>query len=85
MSTSARVSEGYVKVGLTPGDGGAYYLPRIVGTAKALELLLTGDFIDAEEALRIGLVNRIAAPEALAEETTGWPGRSPTMRRSPCG
>jgi enoyl-CoA hydratase/carnithine racemase len=69
MSTSARVSEGYVNVGLTPGDGGAYYLPRIVGTAKALELLLTGDFIDAEEALRIGLVNRIAAPEALAEET----------------
>lgn len=69
MSTSARVSEGYVKVGLTPGDGGSYYLPRIVGTAKALELLLTGDFIDAEEALRIGLVNRIAAPEDLADET----------------
>ena len=70
MSTSARVSEGYVKVGLTPGDGGAYYLPRIVGTSKALELLLTGDFIDAEEALRIGLVNRIAAPEDLQQQTT---------------
>lgn len=69
MSTSARVSEGYVKVGLTPGDGGAYYLPRIVGTSKALELLLTGDFIDADEALRIGLVNRLASPETLAEET----------------
>ncbi|EKF21196.1 enoyl-CoA hydratase/isomerase family protein [Mycolicibacterium hassiacum DSM 44199] len=69
MSVSARVSEGYVKVGLTPGDGGAYYLPRIVGTAKALELLLTGDFIDAHEALRIGLVNRIAEPENLQAET----------------
>jgi enoyl-CoA hydratase/carnithine racemase len=69
MSASARVSEGYVKVGLTPGDGGAYYLPRIVGTAKALELLLTGDFINADEALRIGLVNRIAAPGDLAAET----------------
>ena len=69
MSTTARVSEGYVKVGLTPGDGGAYFLPRIVGTSKALELLLTGDFIDAEEALRIGLVNRLATPETLAEET----------------
>lgn len=69
MSTSARVAEGYVKVGLTPGDGGAYYLPRIVGTAKALELLLTGDFIEASEALRIGLVNRIAAPEDLQAET----------------
>ena len=50
MSTSARVCEGYVKLGLTPGDGGAYYLPRIVGIAKALELLLTGEFIDAQEA-----------------------------------
>ena len=69
MSTSARVAEGYVKVGLTPGDGGAYYLPRIVGTSKALELLLTGDFIDADEALRIGLVNRLAAPERLWTET----------------
>ncbi|MCV7393804.1 enoyl-CoA hydratase/isomerase family protein [Mycobacterium paraseoulense] len=69
MSMSARVSEGYVRVGLTPGDGGAYYLPRIVGTSKALELLLTGDFIDAHEALRIGLVNRLATPETLEEET----------------
>ncbi|EHB50300.1 Enoyl-CoA hydratase/isomerase [Mycolicibacterium rhodesiae JS60] len=70
MSTAAKLSEGYIKVGLTPGDGGAYYLPRIVGTSKALELLLTGEFIDAQEALRIGLVNRIAAPEQLEAETT---------------
>ena len=69
MSTTARLSEGYVKVGLTPGDGGAYYLPRIVGTSKALELLLTGDFIDAEEALRIGMVNRLAQPEELEAKT----------------
>ena len=69
MSTTAKVSEGYVNVGLTPGDGGAYYLPRIVGISKALELLLTGEFIDAAEALRIGLVNRLAAPEDLTEET----------------
>lgn len=69
MSTSARVAEGYVKVGLTPGDGGAYYLPRIVGTAKALELLLTGDFVGAAEAHRIGLVNRIAEPAEFAEAT----------------
>src|SRR5918994_7610371 len=44
----------YIKVGLVPGDGGAYFLPRIVGPAKALELLLTVDFVDAEEALRMG-------------------------------
>ncbi|WP_405136476.1 enoyl-CoA hydratase/isomerase family protein [Nocardia sp. NBC_01388] len=69
MSTSARLSESYIKIGLAPGDGGAYYLPRIVGTSKALELLLTGDFIDADEALRIGLVNRLAEPAELAAAT----------------
>ena len=55
---NARFSEGYVKVGLVPGDGGAYFLPRLVGMAKALELLWTGDFISANEALRIGMVNQ---------------------------
>ncbi|GAA1300053.1 enoyl-CoA hydratase/isomerase family protein [Pseudonocardia xinjiangensis] len=59
MARSARLSEGYVRVGLVPGDGGCYYLPRLVGTAKALELLLTGDFIDAEEAGRLGIANHV--------------------------
>lgn len=72
MSASAKVSEGYVRVGLTPGDGGAYYLPRIVGTAKALELLLTGDFIHADEAHRIGLVNRVAAAEEFRAQVTAF-------------
>lgn len=69
---SARFSEGYIKVGLVPGDGGAYYLPRLVGPAKALELLLSGDFIDAEEAERIGIVNRVYDDETLIEETYGF-------------
>lgn len=56
---SATMSEGYVKIGLVPGDGGAYYLPKLVGRAKALELLLTGDFVSADEALRIGMVNHV--------------------------
>jgi enoyl-CoA hydratase/carnithine racemase len=72
MASSARVSEGYIRVGLVPGDGGAYYLPRLVGTAKALELLLTGDFIDAREAHRIGMVNRVYEDGELIDETRAF-------------
>jgi enoyl-CoA hydratase/carnithine racemase len=67
MARSARLSEGYVRVGLVPGDGGCYYLPRLVGTAKALELLLTGDFIDAEEAGRLGIANHVVDDADLAD------------------
>ncbi len=59
LARSARLSEGYIKVGLVPGDGGCYFLPRLIGMAKALELLWTGDFIDAEEALRLGLASYV--------------------------
>jgi 2-(1,2-epoxy-1,2-dihydrophenyl)acetyl-CoA isomerase len=72
---TARFSEGYVKVGLVPGDGGAYYLPRLVGIAKALELFWTGDFVDAKEALRIGMVNRVYPAEKLMEETRNFARR----------
>jgi enoyl-CoA hydratase/carnithine racemase len=66
---SARFAEMYIRVGLVPGDGGAYYLPRIVGLPKAMELLLTGDFVSADEALRIGLVNRVVEDDLLQAET----------------
>lgn len=69
MGRSAKLSEGYIKVGLVPGDGGAWFLPRLVGPAKALELLLTGDFVDADEALRIGMVNRVYDDADLQERT----------------
>lgn len=63
-----KLSEAYVRLGLVPGDGGAYFLPRIVGMSRALELLLTGDFIDAAEAARIGLVSRAVPLERLRED-----------------
>ena len=56
---SARLGETYVKVALVPGAGGAHFLPRIVGPARALEMFLTGDLMDAHEAERIGLVNKV--------------------------
>lgn len=71
----ARFSEGYVKLGLVPGDGGAYFLPRLVGLPKALELLWTGDMISAQEACQIGLVNRVVPREKLIEETYRLAGR----------
>jgi 2-(1,2-epoxy-1,2-dihydrophenyl)acetyl-CoA isomerase len=67
-ATSARFAETYVKVGLVPGAGGAHFLPRLVGVSKALELFLTGDFIDSQEALRIGIVNKVFPDEALSQE-----------------
>lgn len=66
---SARFAETYVKVGIFSGDGGAWYLPRLIGPAKAMELLLTARFVDAEEAERLGIVNRVVDDEALMDET----------------
>jgi enoyl-CoA hydratase len=56
-----------VKLGIIPGDGGTQRLPRLVGLGRAMEMILTGDFIDAAEAYRIGLVNRVAPHEELME------------------
>ncbi|MGH7356022.1 MAG: enoyl-CoA hydratase/isomerase family protein [Candidatus Rokuibacteriota bacterium] len=66
---SARFSTGYVRVGLVPGDGDTYFLPRLVGAAKALELLWTADFVEAAEALRVGIVQRVVPDAALQEAT----------------
>lgn len=66
---SARMAETYVRIGIMAGDGGAWYLPRIIGIPKALELLWTGRWVDAQEAERIGLVNKVVPDERLMEET----------------
>ncbi len=68
-SDRARLAESYINLGLIPGDGGAWFLPRLVGTSKALELLLTGDVLTAEEARDLGIVNRVAPHDKLMEET----------------
>lgn len=67
LTQSAKMSEAYVRVGLVPGDGGCYYLPRLVGMAKALELLWTGDFVDAQEALRIGLASKVFPDDGFVD------------------
>jgi enoyl-CoA hydratase/carnithine racemase len=67
--STAQFCESYIRVGLVPGAGGLYFLSRLVGVAKALELFLTGDVIDAEEAHRIGIVNRLVADGELEAAT----------------
>ncbi len=67
MAQSATLAETYINMGLVAGDGGAWYLPRLIGTDRALDLLWTGRAVAAEEAERIGLVTRIAPDEKVMD------------------
>lgn len=67
-SEKARFAESFVKMGIVPGDGGAWLLPRTVGMSRAAEMLFTGEVVDAATAERWGLVSRVVSAEALRSE-----------------
>ncbi|HUP65327.1 MAG TPA: enoyl-CoA hydratase-related protein [Thermoanaerobaculia bacterium] len=68
-ATTARLGETFVRIGLHPDWGGSWFLPRLVGEARAMELMMTGRLVDAGEALRIGMVDQLEEPEALLTTT----------------
>lgn len=72
VSTAATFSWSYIKRGLIPDGGGMYFLPRRVGLSRAKELIFSGRTVDADEALRLGIADRIAKPEALLDEARAW-------------
>jgi enoyl-CoA hydratase/carnithine racemase len=75
---STRFNMAYVLVGLAPDGGSSYFLPRFAGIKRALEIFFTGDFMDAQEAQRLGIVNRVvpdAELEQAALDVARWRGR----------
>jgi 2-(1,2-epoxy-1,2-dihydrophenyl)acetyl-CoA isomerase len=71
-SEAARFTQAFVKIGLVPDSGGTWLLSRVVGPAKALELSISGEMVDAEAALGMGLVSRVVAADALEKESLDY-------------
>ena len=69
-SESATFGQNFVKIGLFPDYGGTYFLPQLVGPSKAAEMFYTGEMIDAQTALRLGIVNRVVSSARLKTETS---------------
>jgi 2-(1,2-epoxy-1,2-dihydrophenyl)acetyl-CoA isomerase len=70
-ASTAKFSQAFIRIGLIPDFGGTFFLPRIVGWAKAMELMMTGELIDAEKAKELGLVNLVVKGDEL-NETAGF-------------
>jgi enoyl-CoA hydratase/carnithine racemase len=86
-SERAKFAESFVKLGIIPGDGGAWLLPRAVGLSKAAEMTFTGDTLDANEALACGLVSRVVPGDRLLDEARALAARiaanpGPALRMS---
>ena len=74
-SEKATFAESFVKVGIVPGDGGAWLLPRVVGMSRASEMAFTGEALTAQEALACGLVSRVVPHETLLAEARALAGK----------
>lgn len=74
-SADTKLSMSFIKLGMNPGMGGTYFLPRLIGTAKAIEICLTGETIAAQEAYQMGLLNHVVDPEQLTEFALDLAGR----------
>jgi 2-(1,2-epoxy-1,2-dihydrophenyl)acetyl-CoA isomerase len=79
---SATFIQAFVRIGLVPDAGSSYFLPRLVGTAKALELAMLGETVDSAEALRLGLVHRVVPDEDLGRATGDFAARLAHSPRS---
>lgn len=75
MAREARIGEIFANIGLFPGTGGTWLLPRVVGIEKALELIWTAELVDGTEAHRIGLVGHVVARESLMDEVMAFARR----------
>jgi enoyl-CoA hydratase/carnithine racemase len=78
MSDTARVAEGYINVGIFPGDGDTYYLPRLIGTSRALMMFWTGDFVDAAQCLSMGIADKVIQHDLLMTQTMEFAQRLAT-------
>jgi 2-(1,2-epoxy-1,2-dihydrophenyl)acetyl-CoA isomerase len=75
VSERGKFAELFIRIGLIPDGGGTYLLPRLVGAGRAMEMLLTGRDVEAQEALQIGLANRVLPVEGFMEQVLEFAGR----------
>jgi 2-(1,2-epoxy-1,2-dihydrophenyl)acetyl-CoA isomerase len=81
----ARFTQAFVKIGLAPDSGGTWLLPRLIGYARALELSMTGDMVDASAALEMGLVNRVVPVDVFEKEVGEYAARLAAMPTAALG